>query len=52
MAENITPGESGQKILSFDIGGSNIKAVLLDAAGQNLTEYEKLATPVPATPNG
>jgi polyphosphate glucokinase len=50
MAENITPGESGQKILSFDIGGSNIKAVLLDAAGQNLTEYEKLATPVPATP--
>ena len=50
MAENITPGGSGQKILSIDIGGSNIKAVLLDAAGQNLTEYEKLATPVPATP--
>jgi polyphosphate glucokinase len=50
MAENITPGGSGQKILSIDIGGSNIKAVSLDAAGQNLTEYEKLATPVPATP--
>ena len=50
MAEDITPGSSGQKILSIDIGGSNIKAVLLDAAGQNLTEYEKLPTPVPATP--
>jgi len=50
MAETTTPVTSGQKILSIDIGGSNVKAVLLDAAGQNLTEYEKLATPVPATP--
>ncbi len=50
MAESITPGSSGEKILSIDIGGSNIKAVLLDAAGQNLTEYEKLPTPAPATP--
>jgi len=50
MAENITPGPGGEKVLSIDIGGSNIKAVLLDVAGQNLTEYEKLATPVPATP--
>ena len=50
MTENVTSGSSGQKFLSIDIGGSNIKAVLLDAAGQNLTEYEKLPTPVPATP--
>jgi polyphosphate glucokinase len=50
MTETTTPVTSGQKILSIDIGGSNVKAVLLDAAGQNLTEYEKLATPVPATP--
>ena len=50
MTENIIPGADGQKTLSIDIGGSNVKAVLLDAAGQNLTEYEKIATPVPATP--
>jgi len=50
MPENITPVSSGQKFLSIDIGGSNIKAVMLDATGQNLTEYEKLPTPVPATP--
>ncbi len=47
MAENLSLAE---KILSIDIGGSNIKAVLLDASGQSLTEYEKLPTPVPATP--
>jgi len=50
MTETNTPGSSEEKILSIDIGGSNIKAVLLDATGQNQTEYEKLATPVPATP--
>ena len=50
MAENITPGTDAQKILSIDIGGSNIKATLLDDEGQCLTEYEKIATPVPATP--
>ena len=41
---------NAQKILSVDIGGSNIKATLLDAEGQNLTEFEKIPTPVPATP--
>jgi polyphosphate glucokinase len=41
---------SVQKILSIDIGGSNVKATLLDADGQTLMEYQKIETPVPATP--
>ena len=50
MAKNTTPGTEVQKILSIDIGGSNIKATLLDSSGQGLTENVKIATPVPATP--
>ena len=38
------------KILAIDIGGSHIKATLLDASGKLLKEYEKLVTPKPATP--
>ena len=38
------------KILAIDIGGSHIKATLLDAAGKLLKDYEKLVTPKPATP--
>jgi polyphosphate glucokinase len=41
---------SGQKILSIDIGGSHVKAVLLDEEGQFLAGYEKVETPVPTTP--
>jgi polyphosphate glucokinase len=50
MTENIVTNTSAQKILSIDIGGSNIKATMLDAEGQCLMDYEKTATPVPATP--
>jgi polyphosphate glucokinase len=39
-----------QKILSIDIGGSNVKATLLNKEGKLQTEYKKLETPVPATP--
>ncbi|MEI9909337.1 MAG: ROK family protein [Bacteroidota bacterium] len=39
-----------QKILSIDIGGSNVKATLLNEEGELQTEYKKLETPVPATP--
>jgi polyphosphate glucokinase len=39
-----------QKILSIDIGGSNVKATLLDEEGQMLADYQKVETPVPATP--
>jgi polyphosphate glucokinase len=50
MTENTSPAMAKQKILSIDIGGSNVKATLLDEDGQCLMEYEKLPTPVPATP--
>lgn len=39
-----------QKILSIDIGGSNIKATVLNASGTFLDEYQKLPTPSPANP--
>ena len=42
--------ENDQKILAIDIGGSHIKATLLNEAGVFLKDYEKLPTPLPATP--
>ena len=39
------------KILSIDIGGSRIKAILLDKDGTMLQEYQRLNTPSPATPD-
>jgi polyphosphate glucokinase len=43
--------ENDQKILSIDIGGSNIKATVLNASGTFLDEYQRLPTPSPATPD-
>ena len=42
--------DDGLKILSIDIGGSNVKATVLNAEGAFLHDYEKLPTPSPATP--
>lgn len=42
--------ESSDKILAIDIGGSHIKATILDTQGKQLMDYEKLDTPVPASP--
>jgi polyphosphate glucokinase len=42
--------ETDQKILAIDIGGSNIKATILNMQGTFLNEYERLPTPSPATP--
>ncbi|MBX3255852.1 MAG: ROK family protein [Chitinophagaceae bacterium] len=39
-----------EKILCIDIGGSRIKATLLDKNGHLLDEYKKLNTPDPSTP--
>lgn len=39
-----------QDVLSIDIGGSNIKAVVLNSKGEMLIDYKKLPTPVPANP--
>ncbi len=38
------------KVLSIDIGGSHIKATILNQKGEMLKEYAKVVTPVPATP--
>jgi polyphosphate glucokinase len=36
---------SGEKILSIDIGGSHVKATILDHEGALLKDYEKIVTP-------
>jgi polyphosphate glucokinase len=40
----------GQKILTIDIGGSHIKAVILNAQGELISDYKRVPTPVPAAP--
>ena len=37
--------------LAIDIGGTGLKAMLLDPAGEPLSERERVSTPDPATPN-
>jgi polyphosphate glucokinase len=39
-----------EKILSIDIGGSRIKAIMLDTEGNMLVEYQRMDTPIPSTP--
>jgi polyphosphate glucokinase len=38
------------KVLTIDIGGSHIKATILNQDGEMVVEYQKLATPANATP--
>jgi polyphosphate glucokinase len=38
------------KVLSIDIGGSHIKATILNKEGQLQMEYDKIETPQPSTP--
>ena len=38
------------KILAIDIGGSHVKATLLDDEGGMVDDYKKIPTPIPATP--
>jgi polyphosphate glucokinase len=38
------------QILTIDIGGSHIKATLLNKAGEKISEYERLPTPKPSNP--
>jgi len=40
----------GKKTLAIDIGGTGLKAIVLDAAGKALTERGRVETPHPATP--
>ena len=41
---------SGENILCIDIGGSNIKTSVINADGQLLVPYQKVATPIPSSP--
>ncbi|MBX2922719.1 MAG: ROK family protein [Chitinophagaceae bacterium] len=41
---------SKERILCIDIGGSRVKAMVLDKEGKQLEEYRKLDTPQPSTP--
>lgn len=40
-----------ESILTIDIGGTNIKAAVLNTAGELLTEYKRVRTPKPSTPD-
>lgn len=42
--------ETNAKILSIDIGGSNIKATVLNSEGDYLQEYEREKSPSPPSP--
>jgi polyphosphate glucokinase len=42
--------EPAEKVLSIDIGGSNIKATVLSLEGEMLMDYEKIETPSSADP--
>ena len=39
-----------QNILSIDIGGSNVKATILNRDGAHTTDYQRMETPKPTTP--
>ena len=41
---------NSKSILSIDIGGSGIKASLVDQQGKIIKEYKKVSTPTPANP--
>src|SRR5215469_16829060 len=44
-------GPESLKVLSIDIGGSHIKSTILNQNGELQRPYEKVPTPVPATPD-
>ena len=48
--ERVSSAERGITTLAIDIGGSGVKAMLLDAAGKPITERLRAKTPNPATP--
>ena len=42
--------KAGVKTLAIDIGGTGLKALVLDARGEPLTQRQRVETPRPATP--
>lgn len=53
MAAKTKPNSQGKSpfTLCIDIGGTGVKAIVLDAAGDPTTERQRLETPRPATPD-
>ncbi len=51
-AKKATPATNGSKerILAIDVGGTGLKAAIIDAHGKMLTERVKVPTPHPCTP--
>ena len=49
-ASSVTETVAVIKTLAIDIGGSGVKALLLDEQGQALGERDRIKTPKPATP--
>src|ERR1700712_1213319 len=45
LNKSMKQASSGDKILSIDIGGSHVKATILDHEGALTMEYEKIVTP-------
>ena len=41
---------AGPRTLAIDIGGTGLKALVLDRAGRPVTERQRVETPRPATP--
>lgn len=48
--QRIIMADTDEKILAIDIGGSHIKATILDGEGKFLKEYEREKTPSPPSP--
>ncbi len=49
-ASSVSPKTSNPITMAIDIGGSGLKAMLLDAEGHPVSERQRLATPAVATP--
>ena len=49
--DNPPPAEPDLRILAIDVGGSGIKASVLDAEGNMLTDRVRVKTPHPCTPD-
>jgi len=49
-AERTRPVARDVRTLAIDIGGTGLKALVLDARGEPLTERQRVPTPRPATP--
>ena len=49
-SSTFSKGSKGLKTLAIDIGGTGIKAIVLDEQGSPMTERARVSTPRPATP--